>query len=357
MNKRRLKSILRRELFLKLGVIIAFVVTTMTVVLAVDNLLVSFVLAFVTNYLLSPIVDFLERRGLSRKSAIMIPFVATGIIIFVALYSVVPLIVSQASALEAKLPKYQNDLLNLLTTSEHRFQKFFNIRGTDFGESINNWVINQTAILTAEIPSLISGSLTVLLVTPLLALFMLQDGRAVSRKFLEMVPNSLFETTLKLHHQLNEQMGGFIRARFIEAAIVGLVVWLGLQVIGFPFATLLALFAAITNLIPYIGPIIGAVPAVFIVLVSDDASIAESLNWNLFLVSSIYFFAQLVDIVFVIPLVVARIVNLHPATVIIVIIIGAQLMGIIGMVISIPVTITIKLIFKAFYDHILESQH
>jgi putative permease len=169
-----------------------------------------------------------------------------------------------------------------------------------------------------------------------------------------MVPNNLFEMALNLHHQLNDQMGAFIRARFIEAAIVGIVVWLGLQISGFPYASLLGLFAGITNLIPYLGPLIGAVPAVLIVLISPDAVMTASTGLNLIILTSIYFFAQLVDILFVIPLLVAKVVNLHPVTVIIVIIVGSQVMGILGMVISIPVASAIKLIFQAFYDHVLE---
>jgi putative permease len=75
---------------------------------------------------------------------------------------------------------------------------------------------------------------------------------------------------------------------------------------------------------------------------------------NLVLISGIYFFAQLVDVVFIIPLVVAKIVNLHPVTVIIVIIIGAQVMGVLGMVISIPVASAGKLIFQTVYSHLVE---
>ena len=356
MTKHRLQSILRRELFIKLGVVLFLIVTAMTVVLAVDNMLVSFVLAFVTNYLLSPLVNFLERRGLSRQTSVMIPFVASGVLIAFSIYLILPLLTSQAIALEAKLPKYQSDLLNLLSINEHRFRGLFKIYKGDLSEVITTWVINKSASLSTEIPALVSGSLTVLLLTPLFAFFMLQDGRALSRKFLHMVPNSLFETALNLHHQLNEQMGGFIRARFIEAAIVGIVVWLGLQVVGFPYASLLGLFAAITNLIPYIGPIIGAVPAILIALISEDAVFTHTLSLNLILISSVYFFAQLVDIVFIIPTVVAKIVNLHPVTVIIVIIIGAQVMGILGMVISIPVASAIKLIFHAFYEHLLQER-
>src|SRR5690606_14323802 len=106
--------------------------------------------------------------------------------------------------------------------------------------------------------------------------------------------------------------------------------------------TLLALFAALTNLIPYIGPIIGAVPPVLIALISDDAMVTTSLNLNLFIVISIYLLAQILDVIFIIPLVVAKIVNLHPVTVIVVIIVGAQLMGVLGMIISIPLASAAK---------------
>jgi putative permease len=89
-------------------------------------------------------------------------------------------------------------------------------------------------------------------------------------------------------------------------------------------------------------------------LISNEAMITQSMSLNLILVTSVYFAAQLIDIVFIIPMVVARIVNLHPVTVIIAIIVGAQVMGILGMVISIPVASAIKLIFQAFYDHLME---
>lgn len=352
----KLETKLRREMRIKLGVVIVMIVTGLVVVLAIDNMLASFVLAFVTTYLLSPIVDWLERRGIARHTAIMLPFIATGLLIALSIYLVLPLITSQLMALELKLPQYQSDLVALVARTEQRFRVFFNLYNVKFSDTINAWLVTQTSALSSALPRVVSAAGTVLLLTPLFAFFMLQDGRAASRKFLSFVPNSIFETALNLHHQLNEQMGGFIRARFLEAAIVGFVVGLGLQIMGFPYASLLGLFAAITNLIPYLGPIIGAVPAILIALISQDAQVTASLSANLILVTTIYFFAQLVDVAFIIPLVVARMVNLHPVTVVIVIIIGAQVLGILGMVISIPVASGIKLIFHAFYDHVLDAR-
>jgi putative permease len=351
----KLQAKLRRESWLKISGVFLTLVTAVVILLTVNNLLLSFVLAFVTNYLLSPLVDILERNRVPRQTAILIPFLSAGALIAFGIAQVVPLITAQASALQARLPKYQVDLMGLVASAQSHLEGFLKIYNVNFADTVNTFIIAKTTNFSNAIPAALSGSLTVVLLTPIFAFFMLQDGRSASRSLLAMVPNSLFEPALNLHHKLNEQMGGFIRARFLEAAIVGIVVWIGLQVSGFPYASLLGLFAGITNLIPYLGPIIGAVPAILIALISDDALITQSMSINLVIVCSIYFFAQLLDIAFVIPMVVARIVNLHPVTVIIVIIVGSQVMGILGMVISIPVASAIKLIFHAFYDHLMEA--
>jgi putative permease len=350
----KLQAILKRERFVKNATVLALLLLGLVVLLAVDNLLLSFVLALVVAFLLAPIVNVLERRGIPRQTAIMIPFVAAGLLIGFGIYKVLPLITQQANLLESQLPKYQIDLMNLVASTENRFKGFLKVYDISFTNTVNSWIVNKTAGLSSALPSILSASLTVLILTPFFAFFMLQDGRHLSHTLLSIVPNNLFELALNLQHRLGEQFGGFIRARFIEAAIVGLVVWVGLQVSGFPYAALLGLFAGVTNLIPYIGPIIGAVPAVLIALISDDAMITHTMSINLIIVTSIYFFAQLIDMAFIIPMVVAKIVNLHPVTVIIVIIIGSQLMGILGMVISIPVASALKLIFSSVYDHITE---
>ncbi|MCM2280298.1 MAG: AI-2E family transporter [Bdellovibrionaceae bacterium] len=354
MSDTKLASRLRRERWLKLSAFLAIHSLALVLLFTIDNLLVSFVLAFVINYLLAPLVSYVERKRIPRHIAILIPFVTSGLIIGLAIYLVLPLVTAQITSLEAQLPIYQRDLLALIGRIEMRIKGLFNLHEFNVAQNVNTWLIAKTGELSTLLPSIISQSLTVALLAPFLAYFMLQDGRSVSRSLLAMVPNNLFELALNLHHQINEQMGGFIRARFLEAAIVGLVVWAGLAIIGFPYAPLLSIFAALMNLIPYVGPILGAVPAVLIALISEDGAIYSSMSLNLFVLTSVFFIAQLIDVLFIIPFVVARIVNLHPVTVILVIIIGAQLMGILGMVISIPVASVLKLTLTAVYNHLLE---
>jgi putative permease len=344
----------RRERLIRLFAVTTIVVSFLVVLLAVDHMLLSVVLALVSNYVMAPVVLQLERWRLPRQYAILLIFCGTGAAIGFAVYRLLPLLTQQLTAFETQLPRYQVDLMNLVSAAEYRFKGFFRLYNINFSEAINSWIINKTTELSAAIPAAISGSITVGILTPFFTFFMLQDGRRLTRGLLALVPNDLFEISLNLQHQLNEQFGGFIRARFLEAAIVGAVVWAGLEVIGFPYAGLLGVFAGATNLIPYLGPIIGAAPAILIALISEDAMISSSAGVSLAIVTGIYFLAQLIDIVFIIPLVVAKIVNLHPITVLIVIIIGAQVMGILGMVISIPVASAIKLICQTFYAHLTE---
>ncbi len=345
---------LKRERLLRLAAVIAIILTSLLVLIKVDDLLVSFVLAFVINYMVGPFINWLERLQVQRSLAVLVIFSLSGILIFLGVYLVVPLIVDQLQQLLHEAPKLQADFLALIVKTEHHFKVFFRTNDINFSKAINAWLLDKSSELSTVVPSIISHSFTVLLLSPLFAFFMLQDGRTTSRALLSLVPNNLFELALNLFHQINEQVGGFIRARFLEAAIVGAVVWVGLLAISFPYATLLAIVAAVTNLIPYIGPIIGAAPAVAIAIISPDAHLADPIGLNVLIVSSVYFVAQLIDMLIIIPLVVAKIVNLHPALVIIVIIIGAQIMGVLGMMISIPVASVIKVTLTAIYQHLIE---
>jgi putative permease len=353
----KLQVTLRRERRLKLIAVSLIILSLIVIILAVPNMLISFVLAFVMNYLITPIVDILERSRIPREYAILIPFFAAAGLIVFGIVQVLPLVSDQLALLEKQLPQYQVDFVTLIGRTESRFKTFFNLYNIHASEELNSWLMKKTADFSKAIPAVLSASLTVSILAPLFAFFMLQDGRQTVRSILQIVPNDYFEMALNLQHRINDQMGGFVRARFIEAAIVGMVVWVGLALMGFPYAALLGIFAAVTNLIPYIGPIIGAVPAVIIALISEQARVVDPMSLNLFIVTSIYLLAQLIDIIFIIPFLVARIVNLHPVTVIVVIIIGAEVMGILGMVISIPVASVLKLTLSTFYDHLSQTRH
>lgn len=345
MQNSTIKKIHRRKLFFFLTLMLAAFLG----IVFVKNLLVSFLLAFVGFYILNPVVDFIERKGLSRTLSALVPFVFFSLIIWFLVSLFLPLLVTQFDQLKSDYPKYLASFEKLLLELQAKIAQFSD---SSSGERIINQ-IQQYIQMTAQnifrdIPEIISNSLTVLLLAPFLTFFMLIDGRKWLRGILSLVPNSFFELALNLNHQISTQMGGFIRARLVETLIIGLVTWVGLLMIKFPYALVLAVVAGVLNLIPYIGPFIGAAPAFLIAVSNPDLQV------NYVLLSLIYIVGQVIDAVILVPILVAKIVNLHPVIVVLAVIIGSQAMGVLGMIISIPMASVIKVSFESLYVHLTE---
>jgi putative permease len=195
----------------------------------------------------------------------------------------------------------------------------------------------------AQIPAFISSLFEWLLLVPLFLYFLFMESGKFNRRFLEAVPNPIFEKSYVLISQFNTKFGEYIIAKFIEATILGTLVTLGLLIIDFPYPFIVGFIAGVTNILPYIGPVLGFVPAFFIALLSKDPSVSMLGMVMVFTV------ANLIDMILVFPLLVSKIVNLHPIVVVVSIIIGSQLAGVVGMIVIIPFIAFFKLLFKEIY--------
>lgn len=341
-NTATIKRENRIKLFFFLGsLLLLFIVIAQT-----KNFFVSFLAAFVSYYLLAPMVDFLERRGFSRKLATAVPFLIVSVSLLVLGQIFIPLLIEQTSDFQKQLPQYTITANQLLKQLESNVSNFLTpIFSVDLRGQLEPEISGWTKLVFEKLPQYISSSLTLLILAPFLTYFMLVDGRDFFRKILSLVPNNLFELSLNLSHQVNTQMGGFIRARLIETIIISICIWLGLLFLDFPYSLVLGLFAGIMNIIPYIGPIFGALPAV--VISFGNGGNQTELLWIL----AIYGGAQLLDTVLFVPFVVAKIVDLHPVTVVLAILVGSQVLGVLGMIISIPLFSALKVSSIAIYRH------
>ena len=340
---------MQREVWWKLTVITGIILLCITILITVDNMLSSFIFAFAISYLSEPLISYFERRGIRRTFSISLYFTFTGLILTILIIRLAPVITQQTVLLQSEIPKYVEAITQFLAVLESKLSvPLSSVYDLQFSSSIGSIFQRWIELFIGGVPVIAQNTITILILSPFFAFFLLKDGQVIRKTFLTLVPNLFFEMALNLTHNLNLHIGGFIRARLLEAMIVGMVVFIGLTIIQFPYTAFLALFAAITNLIPYIGPIIGMVPAYMIALAS------ENLEVTILLITFVYLVAQLIDVFFIIPLVVARIVDLHPITVVVVIIIGSQVMGILGMIISIPVTKCIKLTISTVYTHLVE---
>ena len=341
-QKLRLKKIN----IIKLCVFLGLLTALGAVLVLINNLFISLLLGFVISYLIRPLLAPLERMGLQYNQALIFIFLSGVCVLgFLGIWAF-PLLSEQINNLQTEWPRYSEGLLKLIETAEAKAVDWLGLH-VELQERGKAQLLSIGRIL----PSFLLQVLSVLILAPFLAFFMLKDSSKIARGFMILVPNSVFEMVLDLQYKINRQLGQFIRARFLEAFIVGLLTFLGLSLMSFPFAPLLGVFAAITNLIPYIGPIIGGVPAVIIALVNGYGS------WDLSLVIGIYLLTQFIDAGVLVPILVARIVNLHPVTVVLLIILGGQFMGILGMIISIPIANALKVTFLAVYEHVTQFKN
>ncbi len=317
------------------------------IIFLVPYLLLSVILSIVIYYILQPVVDYLENKGLKRYLASGIPFLGSTIIIAISTNHFLPILISQIDDLSKLSPSYLITFKEFGISLEKKLNPFLQYAGNEnLIDKLQSFILVKVSEFMNKLPEFFSGALTIFFLTPFFAFFLLLDGKLVYRNFLRLVPNHIFETMIRVNHEINIQMGQFIRARLIESVLVGLMIMAGLNLINFPYSLLLSIFAALLNLIPYIGPFIGALPAIILTFVSPEFSI--QLNTVLL----IYLVTQLFDTVFLVPFLVAKIVNLHPVIVVLSVLIGAQLLGIMGMIISIPIMSILKIISEAIYKHL-----
>lgn len=201
----------------------------------------------------------------------------------------------------------------------------------------------QGSKILVQFPNYVSTIFEWLLLVPMFLFFFFKESKTFSNLFMEAIPNSIFEKAYVLFTQFNTKFGEYIIAKFIEATILGSLVTLGLWMVGFPYPFILGFVAGITNILPYIGPVIGFVPAFFVALLSKDPNVSMTA------MVVIYAVANLIDMILVFPLLVSKIVNLHPIVVVVSIIVGSQLAGIVGMIVIIPFIAFFKLLFKEIY--------
>jgi len=316
----------------------------------IKGLFITLLLAFVISFILLPLVNFLCRWGLSRSLAVPLVFFSClgslGILIFWSF----PFLSKQFDMLQQEFPDYIDQISTLINNwQNHLESNFFFFKDFNLSEQFTRVFSSLGEAFFQDLSSTLAQSFTILLLAPFFAYFMMKNRLGLIRNLYPLVPNHVFEMFLSIHYKINKQIGVFIRGRILEAAIVGLIIGTGLVLLDFPFAILLGGFASVTNLVPYIGPIIGSIPVLLVALVNDYETS------QILLVMGLFFFTQIIDSMILVPILLARIVNLHPLTVIVIIIAGAQFMGILGMIISIPLVNALKVSIMAVYQHITEN--
>ncbi len=190
----------------------------------------------------------------------------------------------------------------------------------------------------------VGAFLASMVIVPVITFFLIKDSRRFKRAVISKVPNRYFELSLNILHKVENQVGKYIQGQAIDALIVGLLSTLGLFLINLrfdnpvPYFVFIGMLAGLANMIPYVGPVVGAVPALATAILNNPENLGLVLLWIVIM----FVLVQAIDNAFVSPLVVSKSVNMHPLVVIVVVIIGGNIAGAIGMLFAVPLTGIVK---------------
>ena len=194
-------------------------------------------------------------------------------------------------------------------------------------------LLNSITVSVGSIVGIITSIVMVMILVPILLYYMLKDGEKIIPFLKENVLN-IFELLENMNHTISRYISGVA----LDALLVFIVVFIGYMVLGIPYAFLFALFAGVTNLIPYAGPYIGVLPMIVTVAFNRPVTALIAVIYVLVL--------QQLDGNLVYPKIVGSAVKVHPVTVMILMLISGSLYGILGMIIAVPAYCLVKEIVK-----------
>ncbi|MDP2871789.1 MAG: AI-2E family transporter [Bacillota bacterium] len=317
----------------------------------VRAILPPFLLAGVLSYLLNPLVTVLVQRGFSRPSALIFIYLTVILLGAVAIGLLIPVVIGELNRLAEFLPGYFAQLQAMSAEFQERYSQF-QLPGA-LRQSLDDAILTVQGQLLGLIGSVGQSVLSVftalfsLLLAPILSFYLLKDLDKLREGFRRLLPRRERSATVDLLGEIDAVISGFVRGQLTVAALVGLLMMAALALLKIRFAIILAIFAGITDVIPYFGPLIGAIPALAVAAASSPIDALKVL--------AAIFVIQQAESQILSPRIIGSHVGLHPLAVIFALLAGFELFGLVGMIAAVPVAGVLRVLIARWLsarDHV-----
>lgn len=342
-----------RYRFLLLSVVL---IALLGVVIAAWAAIVPFLLGLVVAYIILPVVNwldehslkFLKRKGVSRPLAIIIVYlVAIGIFVGMLAYFV-PAVIEQGKGLGESIPRYFDQLERLYLQD---WPDLMERIPPEISDPINTNIEKALGTLGDAIQKGVGGTLKTLwntvsfiigmAIIPFWMFYMLNDNRHIKRSLYTLVPEQARADVRNIEQIVDTLLSSYLRGQLLLCLLVGSMATIVLLIFGVDMALLLGTFAAVFEIIPILGPYLGAIPAVLIVLLTNPITAL----WVALSFAGI----QWIENTFLVPRISGSSVRLHPALVMMLVVIASQLAGIVGMLFMVPLVAVLRDVVRYLY--------
>lgn len=306
------------------------------------DLVLTLIISTLIAFILRPIVRLLEfRLGLKRGFAIALVFFFIGGAFVLLAVETIPFLMDRLSQMYQRIRVFPFE--EKLTYTARGLAVYIPFVDPNTVAEKVHGLIHRNLQSLGEWTGTAASYLVNLAIIPFITYFILAEGDIGLKKLVERIPNKYFEMILNVMDKLGTELVAYLRGLILECGIVGGLSIIGFTIIGIPYAILIGILTGIANLVPYLGPIIGASLAMFVSLMATGDF--QMLPYIVLLSIII----RLIDDLALQPLCFGKSLDMHPVAVVLTLIIGHQLMGIAGMVISIPIATILRVCATEIY--------
>jgi predicted PurR-regulated permease PerM len=318
------------------------------VVIMVQTLFLPFLLAGVLYYLFRPIVQRFESWGLPRVIAILMIYLVFILLLVALITWVGPKLSEQISRLVANFPTIMTEVQNrFVELKQHPLIAQY-VEWDQIVTQVVNYLKNSISDIGKNVATffgLVVDIVVVFITVPFILYYMLREGDRAPDYFLKFLPQQEREHGMRILKEMDLALSSYIKGQVLVSLFVGLVVYIGYLIIDLDYALVLSLLSLFTNVIPFVGPLLGTIPAIIVGWIEDPMMV-----YKVLIVAVI---AQQLEGNLVSPLVMGRQLKIHPLTIIVLLLVAGSLGGFLGLLLAVPTYAVSKVVISHIYRLIL----
>jgi predicted PurR-regulated permease PerM len=293
------------------------------IVYLIRDILLLILFGLIISVLFDPAIDFLQKFRLSRTVSVFLVFVFIFGILGLLVYTISPIFVTEIQQFTQLFPIYFEKIAPYL--SGLGFDSFQNMQ--TFTDALRDWLVNASSSIFSSIAAVFGGIFLVLTVFTI-AIFISLEERGIEKMICLVLPKKYENICLDLWHNSQRKISGWFAARLIDMAIVGVMTALACGALDIKYPVLFGLLAAVTDLIPFVGPLLtGVIITVFALLTSVEKAV---------IIATVFWLIHTIEGSFLTPLIAKKFIDFPAILVLISILIGEKLWGPVGAILAIP---------------------
>jgi len=318
-------------------------------IIVFNTIVAPIIVSVILYYLLNPLVNLMERYNISRVWGVIILFLLIVGVIALVINLLIPVIGSQFRSFGNNFPSYV-DKVNQFIDSVTKYSLISNFYSQ---------IQEQLDALANKLPSMVSDYFNgfgskiknfaeaivnvgvVIATTPFVLFFMLKDGHRFKEFSTKLMPPKFRKDYHDLLDKMSVQVGSYIQGQIIVSFCIGILLFIGYSIIGLDYSLILASIAAVTSIVPYIGPTIAISPAIIIALITSPIMLLKLIV--------VWTAVQFIEGHLISPNVMGKTLKIHPLTIIFILLSAGNLLGIVGVILGIPAYAILKVLVSHLY--------